>query len=60
VAQVTKTGFGFLFDRQNGNPLFPIEERAVPAQSELSGEKLWATQPYPVLPALLQAADDGS
>lgn len=51
VAQVTKTGFVFLFDRLNGHPLFPIEERPVPAQSELSGEKLWATQPYPVLPA---------
>jgi quinoprotein glucose dehydrogenase len=51
VAQVTKTGFVFLLNRENGEPLFPIEERPVPLQSELTGEKLWPTQPYPVLPA---------
>lgn len=50
IAQITKSGFVFLFDRQSGKPLFPIEERTVPA-SDLSGEQAWPTQPYPVKPA---------
>ena len=37
VAQITKSGHVFLFDRETGKPLFPIEERAVPA-SEVDGE----------------------
>ncbi len=49
VAQITKSGFVYLFDRQTGTPLFPVEERAVPA-SELTGEEAWATQPFPVKP----------
>ncbi|GAC1489298.1 MAG: hypothetical protein NVS1B5_13580 [Gemmatimonadaceae bacterium] len=50
VAQITKTGFVFLFDRESGNPLFPVEERAVPA-SDLRGEEAWATQPFALAPA---------
>jgi quinoprotein glucose dehydrogenase len=50
VAQITKSGFVFLFDRQSGNPLFPIEERATPA-SDLNGEQSWPTQPFPLAPA---------
>ena len=50
VAQITKTGFVFLFDRETGRPLFPIEERPVPA-SDLTGEYAWPTQPIPVKPA---------
>jgi quinoprotein glucose dehydrogenase len=50
VAQITKSGFVFLFDRESGIPLFPIEERAVPA-SDLKGEKAWHTQPFAVAPA---------
>lgn len=50
VAQTTKTGFVFLFERETGKPLFPIEERPVPTDSPLTGEKLWSTQPAPVLP----------
>ena len=50
VAQITKSGFVFLFDRQSGTPLFPIEERAVPA-SDLRGEEAWPTQPFPLKPA---------
>ncbi len=50
VAQITKSGFVFLFDRGSGNPLFPIEERAVPA-SNLRGERAWPTQPYSLRPA---------
>jgi quinoprotein glucose dehydrogenase len=50
VAQIAKSGFVFLFDRQSGAPLFPIEERPVPA-SNLRGERTWPTQPFPVKPA---------
>lgn len=50
VAQIAKSGFVFLFDRQSGKPLFDIEERPVPP-SDLPGEQAWPTQPYPVKPA---------
>lgn len=50
VAQITKSGFVYLFDRQTGVPLFPVEERAVPA-SDLNGEIASNTQPFPVRPA---------
>jgi len=49
VAQVTKTGFTFVFDRATGKPVFPIEEVHVPA-SQVPEEKAWPTQPRPVLP----------
>jgi quinoprotein glucose dehydrogenase len=49
VAQIAKSGFVFLFDRQSGKPLFDVEERAVPA-SDLRGEHAWPTQPFPVKP----------
>lgn len=50
VAQVTKSGHVFVFNRETGEPLFPIEERAVPP-SKLQGEWAWPTQPIPVKPA---------
>ena len=50
VAQPTKTGLVFLFDRQTGAPLFPVNEQAVPVNSMLTGEELSATQPIPSLP----------
>ena len=50
VAQISKSGFVFLFDRATGKPLFPIEERPVPA-SDLRGEQAWPTQPIPAKPA---------
>ena len=50
VAQVTKSGHVFVFNRQSGEPLFPIEERAVPG-SDLQGEAAWPTQPLPLKPA---------
>src|SRR5438093_4774423 len=50
VAQITKSGFVFLFDRTSGRPLFDVVERAVPA-SDLHGEQTWPTQPFPVKPA---------
>lgn len=49
VAQVTKTGCVFLFDRVKGTPLFPVEDRPVPA-SDVPGEKAAVTQPFPVKP----------
>jgi quinoprotein glucose dehydrogenase len=50
VAQVTKQGHIFAFDRVTGTPLWPIEDRAVP-QSTVPGEKTAATQPFPTRPA---------
>jgi quinoprotein glucose dehydrogenase len=50
VAQVTKQGVVFVFERETGKPLFPIEERKMP-QSDVPGEQAWATQPFPVKPA---------
>ncbi len=49
VAQITKTGYVYVFNRRTGEPLFPIASRKVPA-SALDGEKLSDTQPYPVKP----------
>jgi quinoprotein glucose dehydrogenase len=50
VAQITKTGFTFVFDRTNGKPVWPIEERPVP-QSQVPGERTSPTQPFPTRPA---------
>jgi quinoprotein glucose dehydrogenase len=49
VAQVTKSGHIFVFNRETGEPLFPIEDRIVPP-SDLDGESAWPTQPLPVKP----------
>lgn len=49
VAQVTKYGYTYVFDRRTGEPLFPIGEHKVPA-SPLAGEQLADTQPYPLQP----------
>ena len=46
VAQVTKSGHIFVFDRADGAPIFPIEEKHFPA-SKLIGEEAWPTQPLP-------------
>ncbi len=50
IAQITKSGFVFLFDRQTGQPVYPVTETPVPAVSELPGEKLSPTQPVPAFP----------
>ena len=47
VVQTTKTGFIFLLDRATGKPIYPVEERPVPQDSVLPGEKLSPTQPFP-------------
>ena len=49
VAQVSKQGFVWVFDRVTGKPLWPIEERPVPA-SDMPGEETWPTQPFPTKP----------
>jgi len=48
VAQATKQGFVYVFDRVTGVPVWPIEERPVP-RSDVPGEQSWPTQPIPVL-----------
>lgn len=50
VAQTTKQGFVFIFNRETGEPMFPVEERPVPA-SDIPGEEAWPTQPFPTKPA---------
>ncbi|MEO1834832.1 MAG: PQQ-binding-like beta-propeller repeat protein [Akkermansiaceae bacterium] len=49
VAQGTKHGRLFVFNRVTGKPLWPIEEKPVP-QSDLEGEQAWPTQPFPTKP----------
>jgi quinoprotein glucose dehydrogenase len=49
VAQITKYGYVYVFDRRTGEPLFPIEERDAPT-STVEGEKLSETQPHPSKP----------
>lgn len=49
VAQVTKQGFVFVLDRDTGKPIYPVEERKVPA-SNIPGEEAWPTQPFPLKP----------
>ncbi len=50
VVQLTKQAFAFAFDRVTGDPLWPIEERRVPA-SDIPGERASPTQPFPTKPA---------
>ena len=50
VAQTTKQGFVYLFDRANGKPLFPVEYRKYPASS-IPGEVAASEQPLPTKPA---------
>ena len=50
VAQVTKSGHVFVFNRETGEPLFPILEVPVP-MSDLQGESAWPTQPLPTKPS---------
>lgn len=50
VAQVSKQGFVYVFDRLTGEPVWPIEDRPVP-QSRVPGERTSPTQPFPTKPA---------
>jgi len=49
VAQVTKMGLLFIFDRVTGKPIFGVEERPIP-KSDVPGEESWPTQPFPLKP----------
>jgi len=49
IAQPSKQGFVYVFNRITGQPIWPIEERPVP-QSDTPGEKSWPTQPIPTAP----------
>ncbi len=51
VAQATKDGNVFVFDRDTGKPLFPVQEKPVPTSPALPGEHPWPTQPMPAKPA---------
>ena len=50
LAQVTKQGFVYTFDRVTGEPIWPIEERAVDTDTDLEGEIMSSTQPFPTKP----------
>ena len=50
VAQVSKHGFTYVFDRVTGEPVWPIEERAVDTVTDVPGEVLYPTQPFPTKP----------
>ena len=52
VVQLTKEGFAFVFNRVTGKPVWPIEERPVPA-SDVPGEHAYPTQPFPSKPPAL-------
>ena len=56
VAQVTKQGFVYVFDRVTGRPLWPIEDRPVP-QSTVPGERTAPGQPFPIRPAPFERQD---
>src|SRR5690606_9400186 len=49
VAQISKQGYIYVFDRVSGEPVFPIDEVAFPP-SDLPGEEAWPTQPIPRAP----------
>ena len=51
LAQVSKQGFLYAFDRVNGEPIWPIEERPVPTYTNMPGEVPAPTQPFPTKPA---------
>ena len=58
VIQTTKTGMMFVLNRETGAPIFPVEERPVPA-STVPGERAWPTQPFSSLPPLSPHGWDG-
>ena len=51
ITQVSKQGFVYTFDRVTGEPVWPIEERPVPQETNLPGEVPSPTQPFPTRPA---------
>ncbi len=53
VIQLVKTGMVFALERDTGKPIFPIEERPVPTDTDIPGEILSPTQPFPSKPPVL-------
>jgi len=53
VAELTKTGALFIFDRVTGKPVFGVEERPIPTKDALPGDPSSPTQPLPIKPPLL-------
>jgi quinoprotein glucose dehydrogenase len=51
ITQVSKQGFVYAFDRVTGDPIWPIEERPVPQETNIPGDVLSPTQPFPTKPA---------
>jgi len=51
LAQVSKQGFTYVFDRATGEPVWPIDERPVPTETNFPGERPSPTQPFPTWPA---------
>ncbi len=50
VAELSKMGFLFILNRENGRPIFGVEERPVPTGDALPGDEAWPTQPFPLKP----------
>ena len=50
VAEVSKQGFTYVFDRVSGEPVWPIEERPVDTDTDIPGEVPYPTQPFPTKP----------
>ncbi len=57
VAEVSKQGFTYVFDRVTGEPVWPIEERPVDTETDVPGEVPYPTQPFPTKPPAF--ADQG-
>ena len=55
VAQVSKQGFTYVFDRVTGAPVWPIVERPVDTTTDVPGERPWPTQPFPTKPPAFSA-----
>ncbi len=55
VAQASKQGFLYVFDRVTGEPVWPIEERPVNTTTDVPGERAYPTQPFPTKPPAFSA-----
>ncbi|MFW6202357.1 MAG: PQQ-binding-like beta-propeller repeat protein [Gemmatimonadota bacterium] len=53
VVETTKQGWAYVFNRETGEPIWPIEEREVP-RSDVPGERSWPTQPHVTRPAAFE------
>ena len=58
LALTTKSGYMYILNRENGQPIFGVEERAVP-KSDVPGESTFPTQPFPVKPAPIARVNYG-